>query len=142
MAPLRRLPTSLVAFAALLALAGCGGGSGSGPSERGNDEEGRVRSVVAELQAASREGDGAKICNRIFTPKLANSVTSASKSGSCAKEVKKNLFDPDVRFLVEDVKIVDPTTATAIVKQSHAKTSKMSFVKQRGEWRIRSVGPA
>ena len=91
--------------------------------------------VVADLQAAGRDGDGDRICDQIFTPKLANSV-------SCAKEVKKNLFSPSTRFVVENVKIENPTTATAIVKESDAKTSKMSLVKQSGEWRIRSVGPA
>ena len=101
-----------------------------------------MRFVVADLQAASRDGDGDRICDQIFTPKLADSVTSASKDGSCAKEVKKNLFSPSTRFVVENVKIENPTTATAIVKESDAKTSKMSLVKQSGEWRIRSVGPA
>lgn len=129
---------------ALIALVGCGGTSGEGDSSegQGGDEESSVRFVVADLQAASRDGDGDRICNQIFTPKLADSVTSASKSGSCAKEVKENLFDPRERLVVEDVEVVDPTTATAIVKESNGKTSKVSLVKQGGEWRIRSVAPA
>jgi hypothetical protein len=138
--------TKVLALSALIGVTGCGGGSGGGGTpEGGGDQENEaneVRFVVADLQAASRDGDGGRICNQLFTPKLADSITQASKSGSCAKEVKKNVFDPRERFVVQDVKIVNPTTATAIVKESNAKTSKMSFVKQGGEWRIRSVGPA
>ena len=136
----------VLSLLALLVLAGCGGASGgggpSGGDASGGNEESNVRFVIADLQAASRDGDGDKICNQIFTPKLADSVTSASKSGSCAKEVKKNLFDPQERLVVEDVQIVDPTTAIAVVKESNATTSKVSLVKQGGEWRISSVGPA
>jgi hypothetical protein len=98
--------------------------------------------VIADLQAASRDGDGDRICNQIFTPKLADSVTSAAKSGSCSKEVRENLYDPRVRLVVEDVALDNPTTATAIVKEVNGKTSKVSLVKQGGEWRIRSVAPA
>ncbi len=131
---------NFVPVLALVALAGCGGGSlEGGGGQGGAKEEDAVRSVVADLQAASRAGDGNQICNRIFTPKLADSVTSASKSGSCAKEVKKNLFSPQVRIVVEDVEVADPANATATVKEKTGKTSKVSFVKQGGEWRIRSV---
>ena len=129
---------NFVPVLALVALAGCGGGSRGGGQGGAKDED-AVRSVVAHLQAASRAGDGNQICNRIFTPKLADSVTSASKSGSCAKEVKKNLFSPQVRIVVEDVEVADPANATATVKEKTGKTSKVSFVKQGGEWRIRSV---
>ncbi len=136
MAWLTKCPLSL-AVALLVGLTGCAeGGQGS------RNEQSSVRFVVSDLQAASRNGDGDRICTEIFTPKLADSVTTASKSGSCAKEVKKNLFDPQERFVVEEVTIVNPTTATAIVKESNGKTSKMSLVKQSGKWRIRSVGRA
>ncbi len=129
---------NFVPVLALVALAGCGGGS-LGGGQGGAKDEDAVRSVVADLQAASRAGDGNQVCNRIFTPKLADSVTSASKSGSCAKEVKKNLFSPQVRIVVEDVEVADPANATATVKEKTGKTSKVSFVKQGSEWRIRSV---
>lgn len=141
-----RCITRFLALLALIALAGCagdsGGGGPSGGNQGGDNEESSVRFVVADLQAASRDGDGDRICNQIFTPKLADSVTSASKSGSCAKEVRENLFDPRERLVVEDVEVVDPTTATAIVKESNGKPSKVSLVKQGGEWRIRGVQPA
>jgi hypothetical protein len=136
----------VLALLALLVLAGCGGASGgggpSGGDASGGKEETNVRFVIADLQAASRDGQGDRICNQIFTPKLADSVTSSSESGSCAKEVKQNLFHPRERLVVEDIELVDPTTATAIVKEPNGKTSRVSLVKQSGEWRIRSIGPA
>ena len=131
-----------LALLALTALVGCGGASDDDVGANEANEANEVRFLVADLQAASRDGDGDLICNQIFTPKLADSVTSASTSGSCAKEVKKNLFDPGERFIVADVELVDSATATAIVKESHGTTSKLSLIKQGGEWRIRSIGPA
>src|SRR5919112_232182 len=110
------LTKTLVLVTALAALAACGGGAGGG-GQGGGDQEDEVRFVMSDLQAASRDGNGDRICNEIFTPKLANSVTSASKSGSCAKEVKENLFSPQVRIVVEDVRVTDPTNATAVVKE-------------------------
>jgi hypothetical protein len=97
---------------------------------------------VSDLQAASRDGDGARICNQIFTAKLADSVTSASKTGSCAKEVKQNLFSPKTRIVVQNVQVANPANATATVKEENGKVSKVFLVKQGGEWRIRSVRPA
>lgn len=83
-----------------------------------------------------------RICDQIFTAKLADSVTSASKSGSCAKEAKENLFSPQVRIVVEDVEVSDPANATAIVREQNGKTSKVFLAKQGGKWRVRSVAPA
>ena len=125
-----------------LVVTGCGGAGGtSGGGSSGNDE-GAVRAVMADLQTASREGDGNRICNQIFTPKLADSVTSSSPTGSCAKEVRHKLFSPDAKIAVESVDVSDPANAKATVKEKNGKTSNVFLVKQSGEWRIRSVQPA
>lgn len=137
---------TFAAFVALAAVAGCAGGTAGGGQggggQGGADDENAVRFVLSDLQAASRDGDGDRICNQLFTSKLADSVTSASKRGSCAKEVKENLFSPEVRIVVEDVMVADPANATAIVKERNGATSKVFLVKQGGEWRVRSVEPA
>ena len=134
----RKAVTSLLALAALAACGGATGGPGGGGA---SEEEDDVRFVMSDLQAASRDGDGDRICNEIFTPKLANSITSASKHGSCAKEVEENLFAPDVRIVVDDVRIDDPTNATAVVKEYNGNVSRVLLAKQGGDWRIRSVQP-
>lgn len=135
-----RVTKIVVSLTALAAIVGCGGDSGSDKAA-GQDQENAVRFVMADLQAASRDGDGERICNRIFTPKLADSVTAASESGSCAKEVETALFSPQVRIVVEDVNVADPTNATALVREQNGKSSRVLLAKQGGEWRVRSVEP-
>lgn len=113
-----------------------------GGNDGGSSDEADVRQVLTDLESASREGDGERICNRIFTPKLANLVTSSSASGSCASEVKAKLFSPDAQIEIESVNVTDESNATAIVKEANRNTSTVFLVRQSGVWRIRSVTPA
>jgi hypothetical protein len=117
-------------------------GRGTGGDDAGSSDEAAVRQVLTDLESASREGDGERICNRIFTPKLANLVTSSSASGSCATEVKSKLFSPDAQIEVESVNVTDESNATAVVKEANGNTSTVFLVRQSGVWRIRSVTPA
>ena len=121
---------------------GCGGGDDDKPPPPADTERAAVVRVLADLQAASRAGDGKRICNGIFTVKLANSITRSSKSGSCAKEVRRNLFSPQTRFTVERVDFADASDATATVTEQNGNTSKVFLVKQAGQWRIRGVQAA
>jgi hypothetical protein len=113
-----------------------------GGEEGGSSDAIAVRQVLTDLESASREGDGERICNQIFTPKLANLVTSSSASGSCATEVKSKLFAPDAQIEVQSVNVTDESNATAIVKEANGNTSTVFLVRQSGVWRIRSVTPA
>lgn len=124
-----------------LAFVGCGGSDDKDQNTK-VDNEAAVRKVLGQLQQASVAGDGDRICTQIFTPKLANSVTRSAKSGSCAKEVKVNLFSPETRLTVQDVSVTDQANATATVKEANGNTSTVFFVRQSGRWRIRSVQPA
>ena len=135
--------SAVLAVVGLLAagLAGCGGSNGGQQDARATDTA-AVRNVLSQLQQASRAGDGDRICTQIFTPKLADSVTRAANSGSCAEEVKANVFSPSARLTVEDVTVNDPANATATVKEANGNRSTVFLVKQSGRWRIRSVQPA
>jgi hypothetical protein len=113
------------------------GGGGNGTSDRD-----AVEQVMSDLQTASREGDGERICNQIFTPKLSNSVTKSSASGSCATEVKDKLFSADTKIEVQNIDVPDGANATATVKEANGNTSTVFLVKQSGRWRIRSVAAA
>jgi hypothetical protein len=113
-----------------------------GDNDGGGSDESAVRQVLTDLETASREGDGQRICNQIFTPKLANLVTSSSASGSCATEVKSKLFAADAQIEVQSVNVTDESNATAIVKEANGNTSTVFLVRQSGVWRIRSVTPA
>ena len=113
-----------------------------GSGDAGTSDQDAVRQVITDLQTAAREGDGERICNQIFTPKLSNSVTRASSTGSCATEVKSKLFSPETQIEVQNVSVPDEANATATVKESNGNTSTVFLVKQSGRWRIRSVTPA
>ena len=130
----------LAAVAAVLVLVvgACGGDSNG-------DETADVKAVakiMASLDTSSREGDGEHICSQLFTPKLAESVSTASSSGNCAKEVKSKLFSPDAKISIENIAVPDEANATATVTESSGNTSTVFLVKQDGQWRIRSVAPA
>ena|SRR5690349_18377435 len=126
----------LLGLGALLALSGCFGGGDS------SSDRDQIDQVMSDLQSASRDGDGAHICQEIFTPKLAALISKSAKSGSCANEVKAKLFAPNAEIDVENVDLPDDSNATATVKEANGNVSKVYLVKQGGEWRIRSVTAA
>jgi len=117
-------------------------GRGSGSDENAASDQDAVRQVMTDLQTASRNGDGERICNQIFTPKLSNAITKSSASGSCATEVEANLFSPKTTIEIENVDVPDESNATVTVKEANGNTSTVFLVKQSGRWRIRSVTPA
>ncbi len=131
------------AVAVGMVLGGCGGG-GDEPTaaDKTAADQTAVRQVLSNLQTASRAGDGKRICTQIFTPKLANSVTTSAVSGSCAKEVNAKLFSAKADLSVQNVDVTDPANATATVKEAIGNTSTVFLVKQSGRWRIRSVQAA
>jgi hypothetical protein len=138
---------ALAAMTALAALAGCGGSSSGEPKSSGEAssksvDDTAVKQVMSDLQAASRAGDGRRICTQIFTPKLANSVTQSAHSGSCAREVKKKLFSPRTQIAVQNVDVPNTANATATIKEANGNMSTVFLVKQSGRWRIRSVQAA
>ena len=127
---------------AVLVAAVLAGRNALSDDQGGGSDQGAVQQVLSDLQTASREGDGERICNQIFTPKLSTLVTNSSESGSCATEVRQNLFAQDARFEVQNVDVPDESNATAVVKEANGNTSTVFLVKQSGRWRIRSVTPA
>jgi hypothetical protein len=139
--PARGCVVALVAASAVLALGGCGG-SAQDTTDRRTADETSVRKLLSDLQAAAIAGDGTRICTRIFTPKLARSVATSAKSGSCPDEVRRNLFSPTTKLAVQSVTMADHANATALVKEASSKTSTVFLVRQSGRWRIRSVQAA
>jgi hypothetical protein len=147
----RNAPKALATVAAIAvaaAMAGCGGGSSSDQKTTGADtatktaDNTAVAQVLADLQSASRAGQGNRICTQIFTPKLADSVTVSAASGSCAKEVKKKLFSRKAEIVVQNLTVPNAANATATVKEANGNVSTVFLVKQSGRWRIRSIQAA
>ena len=88
---------ALAVLTSAAALAGCGGSEASSPAQQAkaaasvsNQQRGIIGTVDA-LQAASRKGDGQRICADIFTVHLVHSIETAAKH-SCATEVEDRLF--------------------------------------------------
>lgn len=96
--------------------------------------------TIDDLQAASRRGDGDRICGEIFTKRLAERVASAADT-SCAREARRNLFSPDTSIAIgRDIR-VEGDRATVDVTEQDGKVSELSLVKQAGDWRIDSLKP-
>jgi hypothetical protein len=136
--PARGSVVALLGVLGALAVGGCGGSDDDANAQRAGDET-SVRRVLSDLQAAAVAGDGKQICAEIFTPKLATSVTTSATSGSCAKEVRRNLFSPTTKLTVQTVTVADAANATAKVKEASGKASTVYLVRQSGRWRIRSI---
>jgi len=139
--PARGSVLALLGALGALAIGGCGGSDDDASAQRAGDET-SVRRVLSDLQAAAVAGDGKQICAEIFTPKLATSVTTSATSGSCAKEVRRNLFSPTTKLTVQTVTVADAANATAKVKEASGKASTVFLVRQSGRWRIRSIQAA
>jgi hypothetical protein len=145
----RKAPRALATVAAVAmvaAMAGCGASSdqkttGADTATKAADNT-AVAQVLADLQSASRAGQGNRICTQIFTPKLADSVTVSAASGSCAKEVKKKLFSRQAEIVVQNLTVANAANATATVKEANGNVSTVFLVKQSGRWRIRSIQAA
>ncbi len=123
------------------AAAGCGGSDNEGENTKA-DNEAAVKKVLGQLQQASVAGDGKRICTQIFTPNLENAVMRAARSGSCAEEVRRQLFSRNARLTVQDVTVNDPANATATVREANGNSATLFFIKQSGRWRIRTLQPA
>jgi hypothetical protein len=136
---MKRIKTAglLLALVVAAPLGGCFGGGDDDSSDSD-----AVKGVLTDLQSASQEGDGTRICDELFTPKLAALISRSAKSGNCATEVKAKLFSPKAEIDVESVDVPDGANATATVKEANGNVSKVFLVKQDGQWRIRSVTPA
>jgi hypothetical protein len=137
--------TGLAIVAAIAAIAGCGGSdekpaTAKAPSASVSGNQRSILATVDALQTASRKGDGQKVCADLFTPQLAKSVEAAAKR-SCAQEVRRSMFTPDAELSVGRNIDVTGDRGTAVIQEQNGNVSKLSFVKQSGQWRIARVTP-
>ena len=124
---------SLVASALIaLSLAGCGGADGG---ESGDD--GKLAGVVDRLGAASRDGDGASICDELFTENLRISVERAS-GRECAEEVVANVAADDASYDLQDL-TVDRDQATGVISDQTDRRLQVLFQRVEGQWRIARI---
>ena len=127
---LRPLPLVLAACA----LAGCGD---SGPS----DEE-QVRATLAEFQRATEARDYRALCERVFSPKLVETVKQIGLP--CEVALEKGFEDVESPRLTVGAIDVRDDTATAEVRSSAQGESPsqdtVELVRVGDDWRIASLG--
>jgi hypothetical protein len=132
---------TLAGLLAAAALSGCGGSDDNKQSTRASaDDQGGILATVDALQTASRAGDGATVCSRVFTASLVRSIERTSKR-SCAKEVKKNLFRRDAAYSLQRNITADGDAGSATIREQNGNVSTLHLVQQAGVWRIDRVTP-
>jgi len=108
-------------------LAGCGGDDADGP-------EAQISALVTQLEQASKDGDGDRICKEIFNENLRISVQRASDQ-PCADEVAENVTADDADYDIENLE-VNGKNATAELVDQRGERSAVLFQQEGDEWRI------
>jgi hypothetical protein len=132
---------SLLAPALLaLVLAGCGAAPRDS-SEQFSGEEKNVAAAVERLETAGRDGDATTVCSKLLGTKL---LSALEKQGTnCRTGVKEAFEDADTYDLtVDDVAFVGngATTKVKYRSRSKEKTATLVLDKERGAWKISSLG--
>lgn len=124
------LPALLTGLA--LAAAGCGAQQESSTG-RFQGEQRKVAQVVEDLQAASAEGDAARICSRILSRELVDRLSAGGLN--CTDEIEKALADADEFELEVERVDLRGDTATAQVEDGKGRPQRIGLVRERGGWR-------
>ena len=120
--------------------AGCGGSDAEKPAPQVSDDQRGVLTTIDELQAASRQGDAAKICGELFAPALAKSIETAA-GRSCQQEISSTLTTPDAQYSVQRQIKVNGKRATVTAREQTGKTSTLFLVRDDVRWRIERIQP-
>lgn len=126
-----------------LALAGCGGGGDDGKGDNAANLTGvqaEVASVVDELQAASRDRDGEKMCGELFTKEYAAEI-GRQTDASCADRASEDLSNAEAKLKVQELRVKETSAVATVLEQTGDRTL-IGFVKQGGEWRVNAIGRA
>ena len=134
-------------FALLVALPLVFSACGQAAKDSATDFQGDQKAVaqtVEDLQSASRKQDGDKICAALLAPTLVAQIKKAS-GGDCEKGVKDALSDADSFELQVQKVTVSGAKASAVVKSEGGdkdRVDTLELVKDRGAWRIATLGGA
>ena len=131
--------TSLLALSAAVGAIGCGGDdddvNNNADHYEGTDAE--VAAVVDDFANAGRDGDGAKVCDEVFSEELAKNVEEQAGQ-SCASEVEDNLPEDDYELTIDTLQ-VDGDAATVGVTDQEDNKSVLHFERTDADWRIARV---
>lgn len=139
----RRIVYALVAVAVIVVLAvlllGGGDDDVNNNADRYEGTEAEVATVVDDFANAGRDGDGAKVCEDIFTADLAENVERESGQ-SCATEVEENLPADEYELEVDTLEVEDDTATVGVTDQDD-NTSVLHISRVDAAWRIARVTP-
>jgi hypothetical protein len=135
-----RISSTLAVAALALGATGCRGGGDEGANEQRFDgEKQRIAAVIDDLQAASQKGDAARICEDLFSNKLADQVTEETGS-TCSARVDEQIVGDDVTFHVDAVELRGEKNAIARVTDQQERRSVL-YLARGGEagWEITDI---
>ena len=131
-----------VAVSAAAVACGCGGDDESVNNNADNYEgtEAEVASVVDDYGNAGRDGDGATICEEIFSDDLRSEIEKASEQ-SCPSEVEDNLPEGEFEVEIDSLDVGEDTATVAFTDQDD---NRSVFQIERGDagWRVTGITPA
>lgn len=138
-ATLKQAAALAAAGSLALALAACGNTVTTG-NYKGAEHE--VALTIANLQSDATAAEQGKICTKDLAAAV---VQRLGGTKGCESAVKDQLKQVDnLELTLESVKLAaSGTSATATVKSTSAgkkRVSRLSLVKQEGQWRIASLG--
>jgi hypothetical protein len=131
---MRTLAAAMSCLLAAGVIAACGGDGDESNADKYSGEKAKVAAVIDQLGEAARDGDGDRICDKLFDSNLKISVRRASKR-SCAQEVVDKTFDEDTRYDVESVGLAGDR-ANVRVKDQKDRSSLLLLLREGGSWRI------
>ena len=131
------------ALVALLALAGCAGGTSNKDSSNDfSGEKQQVASVVEDLQSAAEDSDERAICD-LLTGALRDAVTKGSEAATCRAGLEKALKDTDQSDLTVKSVTIDGTDASAVVRaklsDSKSRDTTVKLHKLGAAWRLATL---
>jgi hypothetical protein len=135
----------LIALGALIAAALAATGCAGAAKDSAKDFKGEQRNVataVEDLQSEGRKSDGGKICDTLLSTRLVAQI-KRSHATTCPTAVNSALDDVDTTELQVKRVAVNGGRATAQVASKDKggdRLDTLSLVKERGAWRIDSLG--
>ena len=113
--------------------AACGGSEPAGPNEARFPEAKRaVARTVDRLQASARAADPARICDELFTERL------AERLGDCERVVKAQLVADDAKLTVDSIR-VRGRVAYASVRERNGNVSRVRLRRAGDDWRVDAI---
>jgi len=133
--------TSLLALSAAVVAIGCGGDDDDANNNADNYEgtDAEVAAVVDDFANAGRDGDGAKVCDEIFSEELSGNVEEEAGQ-SCASEVEDNLPEGDYELTIDTLQVKGDAATVGVTDQDDNE-SVLHLERTDSDWRIARVTP-